>query len=572
MEKVLFPVSGSYNLNEELDASIIIPLYNSSEVVRDQILNWVDEDLKYEIIYVDDKCPQHSKKTIYQTWNSLPNKHKFRVKLICSLKNRGYGGANNLGAYFAQGKNLIFLNSDTLVLDDWLTPMLEVLQDPKVGIVGNLQIKHGGEWHGTIDSAGSEWHWGSMNFLHIGRHICHGKTIAAPMTLDEAPADILKLAEREMVTGCCFAIRKELYKEIGGFNHNYRIGYWEDSEMSLAVRAKGYKVMFQPNSVIYHKLHHSESGGHKFHEFNRHYFFNKWVDSEVIDKFVKAKRIIKTNKVSNILVKRRAANGDVLIATGILPSIKRKYPDAKIYFCTDCPQVLKNNPYIDAVIPLSKTYTSQFQQTFNLDYAYERVPFNNIAQAYSEESNLEYDCPFLYCEPVDNLPKNYVVLHAGKTAWVGRDWENGKHFQKICEYIMKLGFNIVWVGNENDGPKIDGTTDFRGNTTIHQLATIIKDAKFFIGIDSFPFHVAQTFKIPGICYFGSIDPQTRIINKNMHALVAKNLSCLGCHHRKLAPATVTNVCETGTLACEKSVPFEDIVPLIENLMKENYVT
>jgi ADP-heptose:LPS heptosyltransferase len=170
------------------------------------------------------------------------------------------------------------------------------------------------------------------------------------------------------------------------------------------------------------------------------------------------------------------------------------------------------------------------------------------------------------------LPKNYVVLHAGKTAWVGRDWENGKHFQKICEYIMKLGFNIVWVGNENDGPKIDGTTDFRGNTTIHQLATIIKDAKFFIGIDSFPFHVAQTFKIPGICYFGSIDPQTRIINKNMHALVAKNLSCLGCHHRKLAPATVTNVCETGTLACEKSVPFEDIVPLIENLMKENYVT
>ena len=33
-----------------------------------------------------------------------------------------------------------------------------------------------------------------------------------------------------------------------------------------------------------------------------------------------------------------------------------------------------------------------------------------------------------------------------------------------------------------------------------------------------------------------------------------------------------NVCETGTLACEKSVTFEDIVPLIENLMKENYVT
>lgn len=560
MEKVLFPIAGSYNLNEKLDASIIVPLYNSAEVVRDQILNWVDEDLNYEIIYVDDRCPQHSKQVIFQTWNSLPNKKNFRVKLVCSLKNRGYGGANNLGAYFAQGEKLIFLNSDTLVLKNWMTPMLDVLEGD-VGIVGNLQMKHGGQWHDTIDSAGSEWSWESMNFLHVGRHICLGKTIATPMTLNEAPAEILKLAEREMVTGCCFAIKKDLYKEIGGFNHNYRVGYWEDSEMCMSVRARGYKILFQPKSVIYHKLHHSESGGHKFHEFNRHYFFNKWVDSEVIDKFVKAKRIVKTNKVTNILVKRRAANGDVLISTGILPSIKKKYPDAKIYFCTDCPEVLKNNPYVNSVIPLSKTYSAQFQQVFNLDYAYERMPFVNIAQAYSEESNLEYDQPYLDCEAID-LPENYVVLHAGKTAWVGRDWEDGKHFKAICEYIRGLGLNVVWVGNKNDGPSVEGTTDFRGQTTIHQLATIMKNAKFFIGIDSFPFHVAQTFKTPGICYFGSIDPKTRIINENMQAVTVKNLSCLGCHHRKLAPATVTNTCETGTLACEK-LDFFDILPLMK---------
>ena len=41
------------------------------------------------------------------------------------------------------------------------------------------------------------------------------------------------------------------------------------------VREKGYKVLFQPNSIIYHKLSHSNSGSHIYAEHNKKYFFNK---------------------------------------------------------------------------------------------------------------------------------------------------------------------------------------------------------------------------------------------------------------------------------------------------------
>lgn len=226
---------------------------------------------------------------------------------------------------------------------------------------------------------------------------------------------------------------------------------------------------------------------------------------------------------------------------------------------------MKNNPYINNCIDDSKIQLAQFQRTFNLNYAYERRPFTNILEAYGDECNLPTGKPYLHCEPIEGLPKDYIVLHAGKTAWVGRDWEDGKYFPEISYYLTMQKQTVVWVGHKSDGPESVMGIDFRGKTNIHQLATVIKNAKYFVGIDSFPFHVAQTFEVPGICYFGSIDPKTRIINQNMKALTAENLACLGCHHRKLAPATVTNTCETGLLECEKLVQFKHIM----NLLKED---
>ena len=553
MEQVIYPIPGNYNENDPIDVSVIIPLYNSKDVVKEQILRWTsDFDIKTEIIYVDDRCPQNSKNAVYEAWNKRRDKHLYRVKLICSHANRGYGGANNLGSHFAKGKYLIFLNSDTIVTPNWLHPMIEVLKDESVGVVGNLQIKDGGEWHGTIDSAGSEWSWDQVNFMHIGRHIYRGKILnKRPIDIRKCPKNILQFEEREMVTGCCFGIRKKLYDYIGGFNLNYRVGYWEDSELCLTIRSLGYKIMFQPDSIIYHKLHHSESGGHDFHDFNKQYFFNKWVDSGEIDKYVKAKRHLKLTKVSKILVQRKAANGDVLVATSVLPGIKEKYPEAKIDFYTVCPDVLKDNPYIDEIVSKGKADSTNYHLMFNLDYAYERMPLMNIKTAYGIEANVETKDPFIACESIEGLPDEpYAVIHAGKTAWVGRNW-NENDFVALSKFINKQGYNIVWVGGSGD--KAEGFTDLRGKTTFQQLATVMKNASLFVGIDSFPFHVAQAMNTPGVVFFGSILPETRIYRDNMKAVTATDLKCLGCHHRKIAPATVTDECETGTLDCEKLV-------------------
>jgi len=554
---ILYPIEGKYNNNEKFDISIVIPMYNSKEVVADQIERWAvtDKGLKVEIIYVDDKCPQHSSQAVMLGWNKRRDKKDFNVKLLLNPQNKGFGEACNAGAHHASGKYIIFLNADTIVTPNWLYPIFEVFEnDTKVGIVGNLQLKEGGEWHGTIDSAGSEWTWDETNFVHIGRHILQGKPLEEPLKRGDLPDDAP--TEREMVTGCCLAIRRDLFVEIGGFNQHYRIGYWEDSEINMCVKDMGYKVVFQPNSVIWHKLSHSKVGLHPYHDTNKQYFMNKWEASGRFDPFIKAPRPLKRAKVNRILVRRAAANGDVLLAAGVVPALKKKYPEAVVDFTTCCESVLYGNPHIDNVIDEVTVFNNlhRYQLVINLDGAYERRPNTSVIKAYADEagipiSDMEY---YIHQEPCSKpLPSDYIVMHAGYTNWVGRNWSTS-NFEQIAQKLLDEGQQVICIGRGDDR-FVPSTMDLRSRISIYELANVVKNAKFYIGIDSMPMHIAQCLNIPGICFFGSISPELRLFRENMTGLTAPNLSCLGCHHRRLAPCTTLQTCETGTLDCESKL-------------------
>ena len=567
MAKLVYPISGTYH-NEPVDVSVIVPMYKSFSVVQEQILRWVtDDDLKTEVIYVDDLCPKGSKRAVFQTWNKRRDCHKHLVKIILSETNLGFGGACNLGVHYANGKYVVVLNADTIVTPNWIMPMVETLGDEKIGLVGNLQLKDGGEWHGSIDGAGSEWSWESMNFMHIGRHIYNGEVLDKPFFPENAPVDMLQLSEREMVTGCCMAARKDLWTEVGGFNPSYRIGYWEDSELCLTLREMGYKVMLQPESVIYHKLHHSESGNHPFTTLNRDYFYNKWIGSQRIDPLVKAKRTVRPVKVGNILVRRQAAHGDVLMAASVLPAIKKKHPKAKIYFSTVCGEMLNGNPHIDHVIKESEAHKQVYQLTYNMDLSYERRPHTNILQAYADEvgvkmSECRLDLARTSSDHLVPAGTEFVVIHAGKTAWVGRNWLE-ERFDEVAERINRT---IVCIGHTGDHFVPCGNYDLRGKTSIGELADVIARAKLFVGIDSLPMHIAQAMNTPGVCFFGCILPETRIIRKNMIGVNAKGLKCIGCHHNMPPPRVALTECPNGTCSCEKEVTVDHLWKEIQCLL------
>lgn len=549
---------------EKAEVSVIVPMYKSGAVIKEQIQSWdlQNSGLKVEVIYADDCCPHHSKDIVVQKW--LERKPAKPIgKILHHNQNQGFGPTCNAGARFATSDYLIFLNSDTTVTQGWIRPIIRLLNKDGVGIVGNLQLSRQRDRE-IIESAGSEWNWQSSTFLHIGRNSYDGKIISNPFHTTNCPTDIQAVQEREMVTGACLAIRKELFDEIGGFNTNYRIGYWEDSEMCMVVREKGYRIMYQPNSVIYHKGGHSGSGGHKYHKHNQRFFFNKWVASGRIDKLVKAKRS-DSPEVANIVLQRQAAHGDVLIASAVAPALKQRYPDCKITFVTLCPEILEGNPWIDNITERANLVDRHGHLYFNLDMAYEYRPKTNILEAYADLVGVKTeDCKlFLQTNSVEGLPEKYTVFHAGHTSWVGRNWSPMK-FEILANKLRAEGHKIVCVGTLAD-PRVGCDLDLRGKTNIAQLAHVIKNASQFVGIDSFPMHIAQTFDVPGVCFFGSIHPHTRLISSKMLPVVAQGVGCLGCHHRQPTPCVATTFCETQFLDCINLVTVDHMLKKIKEL-------
>lgn len=573
-----YPTPDWFRSTRPVDVSIIVPLYKSDSVVSDLIRTFplenrtnIEKKLTWEIIFVDDKCPKNSKEVVLKSWNLRKNELKHPIgKIIHNTSNKGYGQSCNAGVSFATGKYLILLNADTRVTPGWIEPMIELFSDQKVGLVGNMHIKDGGPHDGTIDSAGSEWRWDDMSFVHIARHSYNKQNLNRPFTPKDCPADLMQVSEREMVTGCCFAMKSDLYRYIGGFDPNYKIGYWEDSEICMNVRELGYKILYQPKSVIYHKLGHTSSGGHKYFSHNRSYFTNKWVKSHRIDSLLLSQARSDNQKpVTSILLKRLDARGDALVAAGVCSGLKKKYPDATIRFVTNHADVIKGNPYIDEIIEPKNLYTTPFDVYYNLDLCYEWRPHVNILSAYAEAVGVKpQDCKVhVEIEPVDfELPKNYVVIHPGRTNWAGRDWPHEK-FVDLSKKIMSQGIDVIYIGKHSE-KEIPCTINASGKTSIGQMGHILKYSMGFIGIDSMPMHVAMSVETPGVAIFGCIKPELRIYNSKMKGITAKSLPCLGCHHKKAAPSTVTKSCEIGTNACLTGVSVEEVYNEFMSIAKE----
>ncbi len=566
-----YPTPNWFQSTTKAEVSVIVPMFRSAVVVRRLIESWDVNNggIKTEIIFVDDNCPGDSKNAVLAAWIARKSDLKGSVgKIIYSTQSYGFGAACNAGAAIATGDILIFLNADTMVSEGWIGPMTRLLQKPEVGIVGNMQIRQNSN---IIDSAGSEWNWEHKSFLHIGRDCYHGQTLKNAIATNNCPADLFEVQEREMVTGCCLAIKNHLFKDIGGFNPHYRIGYWEDTELCMMARQMGYKIMFQPNSKISHKGSHTHSNGHRYIQVNRDYFHNKWVSSGRLDKLVEAKRPQRMPEIGKILLTRDAAHGDVLMAAAVAPALKKMYPKAKITFKTICPEVLVGNPYIDNVVESVSGDDPSFQFCYNLDMVYELRPHTNILKAYADEVGVSVDDCELFLkteEWKESFPVGYIVIHAGTTNWAGRDWSATK-FEMVANRLRKEGKQIICVGTLKDH-KVPCDRDLRGQTNIQQLASIIKGSAFFIGIDSFPMHVAQTFNVPGVAFFGSILPQTRIIKTNMKGITAQNLGCLGCHHRKKPPVTSTTLCETQLMDCVNLVSVEQMMKGIDEQWSQLY--
>lgn len=225
------------------EVSVVVPLYGRADFVEHQLLEFVRDSWfreHAELVYVIDDPALVE--TFTPQAEALYRLYGLPFRWVWGAVNRGFSGANNLGAAHSSAPKIIFLNSDAFPRQPgWIQPLLEVLDsDPTVGAVGPRLVFA----DGSIQHAGMEFLRREEFHIWVNHHPWRG----LDTTLDPAQG----LSFLPAITGACLAITRDNFERIGGWDTGYLIGDFEDSDLCLKLRDQGFRIGYLPSVELTH--------------------------------------------------------------------------------------------------------------------------------------------------------------------------------------------------------------------------------------------------------------------------------------------------------------------------------
>ena len=209
--------------------SIIIPAYNQVEYTYHCLESILEntKDVTYEVIVADDQSTDDTTK-LAQTARG--------IRISRTPQNMGFLKNCNLAAKQAKGKYILFLNNDTRVQPQWLSSLVELIEsDPTIGMVGSKFVYPDGrlqEAGGILWSNGTGWNYGRLD--------------------DPGKAAYNYVKDVDYISGASILLSLDLWNQLGGFDERFAPAYCEDADLAFAVRDAGYRVVYQPKSVVIH--------------------------------------------------------------------------------------------------------------------------------------------------------------------------------------------------------------------------------------------------------------------------------------------------------------------------------
>jgi GT2 family glycosyltransferase len=224
-----------------MDVSIIIVNYNTTQLLMDAVDSVFakTEGIEYEIIVVDNNSPDNPKTILFERYGD-------KIIYLGLSENIGFGRANNETIKIAKGRNLFFLNPDTILLNNAAKILSDYLDDnPKVGCCGgNLLDKNEKPIHSF-----SRYYFSSLFdeinqlFLRLPEKLIYRKNVFYNHT--NKPLKVC------YITGADLMIRKELFDRLHGFDPDFFM-YFEEVELEHRVKKESYKIISLPYARIVH--------------------------------------------------------------------------------------------------------------------------------------------------------------------------------------------------------------------------------------------------------------------------------------------------------------------------------
>lgn len=204
------------------NVSIVIPNWNGEALLKKNLEYVLKACEGSEVIVVDDGSTDGSVKLLTE---SFPG-----VKVISKANHEGYSGTVNTGVRQAAGDIVVLLNTDIRPRKDFLKALLPHFDDPKMFAVGCMDRSHEGKK--VILRGRGIGLWKNGFFMHERGEV--DKTDTA------------------WVSGGSGAFRKRIWEELGGLDERFNPFYWEDIDLSYRAVRRGYKIAFEPESIVDH--------------------------------------------------------------------------------------------------------------------------------------------------------------------------------------------------------------------------------------------------------------------------------------------------------------------------------
>lgn len=282
---------------------------------------------------------------------------------------------------------------------------------------------------------------------------------------------------------------------------------------------------------------------------------------------------MKIERPLQILVRRRAALGDVIMSTGVVRELKNRYV-CEIDIATEFPNVYDNNPHVRAIYHTNAMpNTAAYDLYINLDDSYELNPVNHYLDSYfyrafgtstvdrkepelfPTESDVDTVNSFVQANNIDN----YIVVHIRQWYWELKNmsWDTWYAvFEQL--FTARTDFKIVCVGSASDGfVEHPLFVDARDQLNVQQQKLLMDRARCFVGIDSGPYHIAAASKTHMISLHTHLLPERIVPRHKPYTAIKSDVECVGCNDNQTRPVSQV-VCKHGDFRCKDNFSAERI--------------
>lgn len=212
--------------------SIIVLNYNAKEYLDKCLKSLQDINYpkdRYQIVLVDNASTDGSVEFVKKNFPE--------IRLIANKQNFGFMKGNNIALKAIESEYYVLLNPDTFVDKDWLINLVEVAKsDGSIGLCSSKILA-------MDDKSKINYAGGMVNFLGF----------SWPRGFDEKDDGRFgALGEIGFASGASMLIKKDVLDRIGLLDEDFFM-YYEDVDYSWRARLFGYKVVYVPKSLVYHK-------------------------------------------------------------------------------------------------------------------------------------------------------------------------------------------------------------------------------------------------------------------------------------------------------------------------------